>query len=193
MRFVRILATAAALGVAGQANAFIPVAAGTATTDANGVIIIPLSPLSRVGHVWRNKFSWSSDIPVLIGIYQEYDETVTTRSYYDRSTQPPKYILGTSTTTHYSGTGYYGTTNKLIEGFSGPASDISNYTSYEDTNYMAYLIAKAAPNTSVKYTLKITNAPEPATWALMILGFGGIGAAVRRKRAGKAEIAAATV
>ena len=35
----------------------------------------------------------------------------------------------------------------------------------------------------------LSAAPEPATWALMIVGFGGIGAAVRRRRT---QVAATT-
>ena len=28
----------------------------------------------------------------------------------------------------------------------------------------------------------VTSVPEPATWAVMVLGFGGMGAAMRNKR-----------
>eukprot|EP01041_Mallomonas_annulata_P019365 gene19365-38671_t len=31
--------------------------------------------------------------------------------------------------------------------------------------------------------IRLTAVPEPATWAMMILGFGGVGAALRRRRA----------
>ncbi len=32
-------------------------------------------------------------------------------------------------------------------------------------------------------SIKLTAVPEPATWAMMIMGFGGIGAVLRRRRA----------
>ena len=32
------------------------------------------------------------------------------------------------------------------------------------------------------YTVSITNVPEPATWLMMILGFGTVGVALRRKQ-----------
>jgi hypothetical protein len=35
-----------------------------------------------------------------------------------------------------------------------------------------------------------TNVPEPGAWALMIVGFGGIGAAMRRRRSATAAVAA---
>ena len=37
-------------------------------------------------------------------------------------------------------------------------------------------------NASYSGTLNIAPVPEPATWALMLLGFGGIGMAMRRRR-----------
>ena len=33
----------------------------------------------------------------------------------------------------------------------------------------------------VEYSLPPGAVPEPTTWALMILGFGGVGAAIRRR------------
>ncbi len=38
------------------------------------------------------------------------------------------------------------------------------------------------PIHSIDFTLTLTSVPEPATWALMLLGFGGMGAALRRRR-----------
>jgi hypothetical protein len=46
----------------------------------------------------------------------------------------------------------------------------------------AAALFKAAPGTTLKYTIAVSPAPEPATWALMILGFLGVGTAMRRRR-----------
>jgi len=35
----------------------------------------------------------------------------------------------------------------------------------------------------------LTAAPEPATWAMMLLGFGGLGGVLRRRRAGEGALA----
>jgi hypothetical protein len=40
----------------------------------------------------------------------------------------------------------------------------------------------AAPETKLNYSITVSPAPEPTTWALMIAGFAGIGAALRRRR-----------
>lgn len=52
-----------------------------------------------------------------------------------------------------------------------------------------WIIASALPNTDGNYDsfkisqLSISAVPEPATWAMMILGFGVVGASMRRKAA----------
>ena len=43
---------------------------------------------------------------------------------------------------------------------------------------------------SISYQVNNSAAPEPATWGLMILGFGGAGAMLRRRRPGHALTAA---
>jgi hypothetical protein len=44
------------------------------------------------------------------------------------------------------------------------------------------------------YTLSITNGPvpEPATWAMMLLGFAGVGVVLRRRKAGQVSPAYST-
>lgn len=47
-----------------------------------------------------------------------------------------------------------------------------------------YVYAFGQDATSDTFTVRVGSAvPEPSTWAMMLLGFGGIGIAVRRKRA----------
>lgn len=43
---------------------------------------------------------------------------------------------------------------------------------------------------NITYTAAVSAAPEPGTWALMVLGVGAIGAAGRRRQ-GRYQIAAA--
>lgn len=48
-------------------------------------------------------------------------------------------------------------------------------------NQMASLEILSLPDTLINYSMTTHGLPEPSTWALMILGFGGIGAAMRRR------------
>lgn len=50
-----------------------------------------------------------------------------------------------------------------------------NFDSIASTGFNAYLYGTVAPQTA-------SAAPEPATWALMIAGFGGLGVALRYTR-----------
>lgn len=48
-----------------------------------------------------------------------------------------------------------------------------------------------AANVSARFELLANAVPEPSTWALLILGFGGVGAAMRAQRRTRASIALA--
>jgi hypothetical protein len=63
-----------------------------------------------------------------------------------------------------------------------------------DDNNQAYTGYALVDNTGKRITeidFRAAGVPEPATWALLMLGFGGVGAAMRhRRRAGRVAAAA---
>lgn len=66
----------------------------------------------------------------------------------------------------------------------------SNFTPNVDSTYSVSLAAGG--NTLTTFAKigagAVAAVPEPSTWALMLLGFGSIGAAMRRQRRGKAAL-----
>lgn len=189
MRFVRLLAAMAALGFSAQASAFNKTS-GAITTDASGVAVIPLGPLDYRGGLWWNQFRWSSDLPASISIQQDYDLTTNVQQHTIWWVKPHVVIPGSTTTVHYTPIDNFGIGTDVSGKFSATYWTYGNYTTEYSSNYMASLIAKAAPNTILTYNLRTGWVPEPGTWALMILGFGGIGAALRRKRSDGALVPA---
>ena len=53
-------------------------------------------------------------------------------------------------------------------------------TSFFDPINVAFYLNEEPAEGS--FTISVQAVPEPATWAMLILGFGGIGAALRRSR-----------
>jgi hypothetical protein len=53
---------------------------------------------------------------------------------------------------------------------------------FSDPSNIGYLELSSTQNAFEIDNLAINPVPEPATWALMLLGFGGIGLAMRRRR-----------
>ena len=73
--------------------------------------------------------------------------------------------------------------------FDGPAFFLGTYTwSLEDlhldaaTNYVITLTGDAPVGTTFQGHLSYNAVPEPAAWAMMLVGFGAIGASMRRRR-----------
>ena len=101
---------------------------------------------------------------------------------------------------------FFGPGNNPFSGPSGPALFVgSGYVglAYNEpsAHYSASFVAGGAGNVTAyvgaeggdnvgplmdNFRFSITAVPEPATWLSMILGFGGIGAMMRRRRAGPA-------
>ena len=58
-------------------------------------------------------------------------------------------------------------------------SDTSNFIAIDDVNVATLSVISSFTPT---FTRAVGVVPEPASWALMIMGFGGIGAVLRRRR-----------
>jgi phospholipase/lecithinase/hemolysin len=71
----------------------------------------------------------------------------------------------------------------------GPDINCSNYLSFDGIHVTTGV--QRAIAIQVGRQLGIATVPEPASWALMIAGFGLVGAMVRRRRANPAPVAAA--
>lgn len=190
MRFVRLLAAAAALGFAGQAEAakFIATASGSATTDGSGLasVLLPFN-----GECARCQFIVSvpgatSALPEILYTYYVYPTHPVTFTAYLKTAAIPVVPLstpGTYFTYAPAGYGHGGTGSamppRVIPGLAPAGSRARAIATGFNS---ASLVISGDPDTLFNYNVKISAAPEPATWALMILGFGAVGYALRRRR-----------
>jgi hypothetical protein len=125
------------------------------------------------GEVYRLAFDWA-------GIQQYGFSGATTEGW--------NVSLGSQT--HSTGT--VGVPN---HGFSGWMHNVMTFTATGSTETLSFLAIGGPSGTQPPFALldgvSLTGGvPEPATWGLMILGFGAIGVAARRRRAVTAAAAA---
>ena len=106
--------------------------------------------------------------------------------------KPRVYIPASTSTSHYTWVSDFGTGTDIGGKFYAPLAEYYDYTHTSSANYTASLIVKALPNSVLNYTLKNGAVPEPATWSLMILGLGGVGAVLRRRARHQAVVALAS-
>jgi hypothetical protein len=94
----------------------------------------------------------------------------------------------------WGGAGNYGNTSQLLAGSIdlGVGTHTLKAYGFEDCCDGGTGGQFLAPGTSAfqDFTTSAGGVPEPATWGLMIVGFGGLGAMLRRKRAVAAVVAA---
>ena len=70
-----------------------------------------------------------------------------------------------------------------------PGGDDPVYSDYKNTLHASFysdaggLVGVSGHDYSLPTALDVGGVPEPATWALMLLGFGGLGALLRHRRA----------
>jgi hypothetical protein len=71
------------------------------------------------------------------------------------------------------------------DGFSGWRTATFDFTATSPTETLKFLALggpAGLPPIAVLDSVSLAGVPEPATWAMMLIGFGGIGALVRRRR-----------
>ncbi|MGN6589943.1 MAG: PEPxxWA-CTERM sorting domain-containing protein [Sphingomicrobium sp.] len=167
-----------------QANSLFGWTGGYTTgnaTIAPGTPIIELNDAYDVGtggyaSMWLNFATPTSGF--LADLFWTDNENTNANSagmyIYDSSMQLLEYIAlnsngnGTNTTS-----GYYG--------FSRPTADIS-YVYFDNSHLGARDLSYVGP------TIDVGSVPEPATWAMMLLGFGVIGLALRRSKRSEARL-----
>lgn len=76
----------------------------------------------------------------------------------------------------------FGLINNVV-GFSFVSTGVAMYTGSESAPTFKLGTFTLTPNTpEPDYTMTISAVPEPVSWAMLMAGFGGIGACMRRRR-----------
>ena len=72
--------------------------------------------------------------------------------------------------------------SKYLGQYYGPTSGYPNQSPLAAAS--AYVRDNAEGSNFINFAFVTSGVPEPATWAMLLIGFGGIGFAMRRRRAG---------
>jgi len=104
-------------------------------------------------------------------------------------------LSGTFSNSWIQGGGHSGSTNVAVA-TGGVAHFTSDFDSFGSNAEFAYNLLGVTPSFGAAANRGLTSftaygngtfsVPEPSTWALMIMGFGGVGAMIRRRRQGVA-------
>lgn len=90
------------------------------------------------------------------------------------------------------------TINNANHGFTGWQSQTYSFVATQTSDTL-YFLAQGTPSGQPPFSLldsvsltgaygTVSTAPEPGTWAMMLLGFGTVGASLRRRRQGSARL-----
>lgn len=147
---------------------------GTITTDGDGAFYLALPIPAGPGH-YRLDFSFSQPGTGLIEIHSEqsynfYD--VDTGEYYGGD-DVPTYLPFAFPAPVTSGSAAW----TILPPYTAFYSNIREEGFYRGVD--ALFSFTFAPDTAIDYAVSITAVPEPAQWALLLLGFGGLGVAIR--------------
>jgi hypothetical protein len=101
-----------------------------------------------------------------------------------------QFFIGSSTNgeqwavngSNVAGCGWFCGSTRLT-GFDEGAHDLFDFGTYQYYDFYSLgTSGNAAPGNVILSSLTLTPVPEPGTWAMMLLGFGAVGVAMRRNR-----------
>ena len=187
------LTTAIALGVAAPAAAFTPWVPGWEKVDPV-VLTGTLPPGGEasasflISSPGKYRFSWAFDRAFGEDAYGEPENVVVYHQYgwvlddYEGG----EWVWGTSE--EFDDYLLTSSSGSVVLEISPPDIFDQDGEGYYQTTYWHYLsgiglYAGYALESPVGYRLTLAQVPEPASWAMMIAGFGLVGGALRRKRA----------
>ena len=184
MRFVRLLAAAAALLFSGQAEAAKIFTLTGSTTGAVGIDIPDMDPAYSTGsHSLGFRFTFAQPFRGSVGYEAEYTYYINDKNGLEIDANEIDLINN-----YVSVNG----ANSAVLKFRLPTSkDMPGWFSSNAHTTINYFLRPGGvaflyptdDQATVNYSITgFHSAPEPSTWALMIMGFGGVGAAVRRRR-----------
>lgn len=169
-----VLSLGLCVALGGQAQAAKFIQAGTIVADSSGSFHFPLN-FVQVGSAWRGKVQFNTSIPVTSHV----DMSLLQRLYVAPSHGFA--FIGASTIT---GSTDVATGTTYISQFKlggWPYHLHKHLVVAYYTNGLANLVGQTSSGASVDYKLSTSGVPEPSTWALMILGLGGVGVALRKR------------
>lgn len=209
---ITALAAAAAIAVSAPAAAAVtvsntngsPLANQIYGIDSNGTTVYGSSPNND--SVANVTFTADTTVHIGAGFAQINDATPNTADWYSLIINPDQLFSDFKYSTMLTGSGtisvYY-----LLSGCGCDATDLSNFSAVTAANggvysadnnnfnkiltggtFDAFAIVSSTPIAFFEVKQMTFNGvdtpavPEPATWAMMLLGFGGIGMAMRRRR-----------
>jgi hypothetical protein len=84
---------------------------------------------------------------------------------------------------NFAGCGFFCSVALPLTGFDEGTHDLFDFGTYQYYDFYSLgTFGNAAPGNVLLGGLALTSVPEPGTWAMMLLGFAAVGAAMRRNR-----------
>ena len=174
--------------------------AATVTRSYQGNYVFDEGPIDRV----IVEFSLTFDPQATYTFGSSFIEFSSNSSFPAFQTKPVSFRLDHVGDLHElvfsglaDGEGVAGGANDILGFFyvdaMGYATNRFTRLGYSGGGYADVFVSPNVPGVStirnVTAPLPVAPVPEPATWAMMIIGLGGIGFAMRRKRKGTARVA----
>jgi hypothetical protein len=160
-------------------------------TADDGSYLSVYGPFPATSPAGGNFVEMDGDPNYSSAIYQTISGLTVGKSYAVSFFQAAGQQLGFTGPTTEQWAVTFGTDTQLTPKYSLPEAGIGawdaitlNFTAHSTSQVLSFLAVgtpNGAPPISFLDGVSLVAAPEPATWGMMILGFGAVGAAMRRR------------